>query len=648
MLLGLEEYLGIASEGIHNLEVLEKYANLHTKYSLFDIQIFYEKYSYHLVNFGPQKITLTEIFYNCEEFMSHTSVSLFLQISSNWFVVKNGLLQSLQDSGSELYSFLTGLDCDHPYSYLIKRSDKAIELAKQGRIFPFMVECGPEDIPLNKHSFSYLINRKIDISSLMAYSGLSIEEIKLLVKKLVNNRQFLNDCKKFIESNGVSNETMLIVASLCQYNTLLDGTHSQNIHKYYCSRHFDHIYLPFSAFHSVLEMTSLEVYFLYLSHKASIRNDLEDIFIAIKTSDATFHIDTNLTVKETSIQACILNLVFSENLQLAYDPDVYKYLSELPNESYFQTICKKFAKEIIEDRLIHPIPDCLGDLMTILAYLKLRISAEQNFKIIETSISISNFESSSIIKSTDAILELPLISFNEYGWLTNIEKTDLLACYIKSLDINETVCNFLETASVSDEIISYFANGIDNIRDRALRACVHCKVNSLMNNHKLSDKDIKTVISTMPNAFQIRKYLYQKKLPKIILEKFVLGLTFEQLEIIIKEITCEDVDQSFAVIFIRHIEKKYEFSHLFEMLLSLLDSKKPAKARMVQDYLIGLLESQFVHEEHLPLIERLYFKMLEFQAQEIKKNNDKLLILIGKVIKLMEKEPFIGHLRKVL
>ncbi|ELA42844.1 uncharacterized protein VICG_00159 [Vittaforma corneae ATCC 50505] len=639
---------------------------------------------------------VVEIFYRCEELMSFVDDRLFLDVISNWFVLRNGLLLCFQSSKLALPDYLSSLNRNSTveYTFLIERSRRVVDFVNQGRIFPFMTDCRLDEIKLSKSTFRYLICRRVDIPSLMAYCDLSNEEVQLIAEKIVNDQGFRNGCRKFIEDQGILSSTMLIIASLCNAKAELRNSVSPSIHKYYCGKHFDSIYMPFSAFYPILELSQLEVYFLYLFHKSDIKHDLEDIVESLKTNNTIcempnsstilepsfFSIDCRLpaTIKERSTQAQILDLVLSKGYSIGYDPDIYKYLPELQNETYFQSVCKKFAREIIEDEIFDPLPVFLKDISPVLDYLRLKVSDESRYgntntgakdtradfssqhnsfvcslDTLHTSVLLSSSEFSSEKPKYHDALEnrseidaaLPLLYFRECEWLDDDERLVLLEYYMAKLDINVVVDNFLCTKNPSAKTVLYFTNNIQNIDDKLLRARVCCKLSIPFNSHDLSEADIKFIVDMSDDVFQLRQYMYSNKISKTCIAKFISKLTAEQTDVMLSEIDCVGANPDFLAAFITHITSQYEFSYICNLLSKLLDLKVAEIVKKIQKYLIRLFNGLFVQEDYIPLAESLYSRMLGFEDCEIKSNNDKILILIGSAAKMMKKEPFIGNLK---
>lgn len=660
MAVEIDEYLEIKQENNYKLEILQKYSNLHKNYKLNEIISFYNSFYRHEIDFNFQVLTVTEILYACTDFMSFIDDELFTRIVINWFIIKNNLISDFDNFlQPNLENFLKLLDINysHNYSYLIDKSDRIIKLINIGKIYPFMTNCDSTDLKLIPTTFRYLIKRNPDISALMAYQELSDQEIQIIIEKIVNDKSFSNNCKKFIEDQGILNDNMLIISSLCSAKPLIRNNSTSKIHKYFCGKHFKSIYLPFESFSSILDLSKYEVYYLYLQNKVKLDQDLEDIIDAIKS----FNNERNNNINEISMGASILDLVLNSGLIPEYDKDIYIYLTELQDMQYFNKICKKFARELIEDNIFKALPACLLSISTVFSYLKRAMNYKINDKKLKnknyhndnTSFNtiICSFETLNtfILESSldDQSNKLPIISFDEFGVLEEDEKLIILESYIKYYDINDIIRNFLSYKGELKTISFYFESNINKIVNKTARIITHCKLNLPLETKELSDSDIIAVINSDENPYLIRECFYLRKLKKSDITKFISKLDNKQIDEIIRELETISTTVEFAILFINFLENKYELKHIFKMLLKFLTLKNINIVKRIQKLIINILEELFIEEIYLDLISQLYSKMLGFNDLDIKMNNDKILVLLGKIANIMKKELYVGNLKPI-
>lgn len=705
---GIEQYLEIDSGGVKELRLLERYSRIHVQYSLGDIEVFYSLHCFTDVQFPLEICKVAEILYNCRDFMNSVPDDLLARIARDWFIIRNGLLEALSQSGVGTGEFLRGLerrqDAVHPY--LIECTGRVVELVNCGRLYPFMTNCCPSQIRLCKPTFRYLLYH-VDVESIMAYTELTVEEVALLVERMARDRPFSRRCRKFIETQGVLNDTMLLIASICNLNPVIRGTVSPDIHSYYCGKHFSSVYIPLSAFSQVLELSQLEVYFIYLYHRTDISDNLQDILETLKTTptglsgmavSCPLDSGSQFCPGVRSIQSHILGLVLARGHTPRYDADVFKYLPELKDEPYFRETCRRYARGLLEDNIFDQVPDDLLKARAIIEYLSLCGSRWRIHKTEEDDMvcSLETIQTSLLMSSTSVVevclstvssvpephptattgiselhlstvtgisephptatihtLELhpstttniPLICFKEHGWLSDHENSVLLDHYVELFSVNELAGNLLQTSNVSSKVILYFEENIEKITDRTLKAAVCCRLNIPFDPFDLTESEVRAVIDMPGSAFQLRHYMYVKKIAKPYIQKFVEKLTLQQLDVMIHELPSMTPTTDFILAFISTITGRYDLMYISEVLARLMGLRSVEIVRRIQKYILDLLGSMFIDADYLAPIERLYALMLGFGDREIRSNNDKILALIGKASAAMDKGVYIGNLK---
>lgn len=633
----LEEYLQIKA-GIGELCLLERYSKIHKIYGICEIRAFYKAYRYHTVEFPGESCTVAEILYSCNGFIDLIPDDFFVEIVTDWFALKNGFPNNLHTTSSS-------------YNHLITGSRRVSSLVNTGFIHPSMTDCHPSEIKLCKATFTHLISHTADVSALMEYTNLDVEEASLLIEKLCNDQGFSNRCRKFIMSVGILNDTMFIIASFCNIKPEVKCQISPEIHKYYCKQHTASLYIPACAFEPLIDLSSPETYFMYLQNKNDIREDINDMLNLLKnTSNAP-------------IKSYILDMILRSGHRPEYHFNIYKYLNELKNAPYFAEICMKYARELISDGVFDEIPPALVDSMRILDHLEslYTLSLMGNTPTPQHQSDISSMTGSQNLLenrlNTDNHLKrsvkfqkintLPLISFQEHKWLNEYEKTVLLEEYIEIFNVDELTSNLIQTNNISSKIVSWFGNRINSISNNVTKTCVCCKLGFPFNPLQLAETEMLSVIQTVESPFALRHYVYLKKTSASTIRKFIEKLTGEQLGVIISELKSINPTLTFTLVFIDVVTKKYDLKHITDILIKLMMAKSSKVVIRVQKYLVETLESMFVDADYIDYIERLYRSMLGFTERSIRVNNDKILVLIGKVSAAMDKGIYIGNIKQI-
>lgn len=94
--------------------------------------------------------------------------------------------------------------------------------------------------------------------------------------------------------------------------------------------------------------------------------------------------------------------------------------------------------------------------------------------------------------------------------------------------------------------------------------------------------------------------------------------------------------------------KSYEFSFIYSELIKILDEHKVDSVLLLQEYLLDILQDGFFEEIYFELIQKMYNKLLTYNKNtRIRKNNDKILLLVSKYCKFFENSMIIGHVKNV-
>jgi len=655
-------------------DILYKYSVLHTKFHISQIQTFYFQNVNKLIEFKHQNVSITEIFSRCYLLLDIASSFFCCAICANKFIIKNSLEMDLVVSESDLIkfnNFINKRKCPNPI-FKLDCNDKHIEAINKGEIAPCIYNLDARSIVLNKNTFSYLINGNINIPSLMVYE-LSREEIQDLMVRLSTDAEFNSKCCKFIEDQGIINTTMQIIASLCGIKLKCKNVEYSNICKLYCQSHFSDVYIPFSKIERVVDLSKQEVYLLYLSNTKNLEKDIPGIIEAIEdeTDDYINITDTNLIrekaidlkssislpsleigsqhrMPERSIRADILDLAFKNDLAIPYSEKVYKHITELAQEDYFDKICKRHAKNLIRSNIELPESVFLSEMKAIIDFLD-KTSCNFSLETIETDVLVSSFDGhvKDLKLDTDRT-KLPMINFEEHAWLDSYSADVIMREYVNSDStycIKKLASNFLVQFEYSPVVCNFFNENYRKIDENLLRAMVMCKLSIAVDLDTFSSLEIKELLEKSKCIFSLKNYILFNKIQKKYIDKFLNNLTDDQSTDILNGILLKTPSSSFSVSFVQFMFKKYEFSYIFPVLSHFIDNGQVEVIREIQKSLVVFLEDLFIDETHLTLLATLYKKTISSDDLQIKKNNDKILSSIVKTCKLLGKEAVLGNIK---
>lgn len=393
----IEEFLDFKNNTRQELRILYNYTILHTKFSAIALKTFYILQSDTIVSFDDQKLTISEILYNCDDFLEFIDDDLCSFIMCNTFISKNNLGFGHIISSEKLTDFFSKSDVVN-VNFYIEPSEKVLRLVNLGILPPFISKISTEFIKLNRNTFKHLISENLDVSELMTYGDLDNCEIGLISDRILKDPIFEKACKTHIEEQGILNNTMQIIASLCNINKKSNISNRSYLHSKYCGEHFNEIYVPFAEFKAIGSITALESYLIYLSRKKNLNDDLNDISIALISEkfeslntkkycekidskhgidiDSSFYcslspLDNNFNYKpvEKSLSAQILDLVFKKNLRIKFDDFSFRNLAELSTESYFESVIVDYVREIVKSGLKIPKNEFLNNVASVLDFI---------------------------------------------------------------------------------------------------------------------------------------------------------------------------------------------------------------------------------------------------------------------------------------
>lgn len=575
----IEEFLCFSRNSNQDLKILYNYTVLATEFTLDSLKTFYILNSETIITFKTQKITISEILYNCEQLLSKIADDLYSFILCNTFISRNYLNHEQIISKERLNDFCKKENWikNQKIEYYIPGTERIINLINSGLLPTFISNVLPESLKLSKNTFKYLMNYQINIAELMNYTELDNDSINIISEKLLTDSVFKKQCSNFIEDQGILNSTMQIIASLLNIFRKSNFSDRSSLHPKYCGLHFENVYIPFSEFKAIgnsfnLEgfLGRLELYYIYLSHKKNLEDDLNDISIALATKNEPeqliFSREGNLDISLTplddsfepehyhrSTSAQILDLVFKNELFIAFEPYSFRNLNELSTESYFGKIINFYARNIIENNIKIPMNDYLKKVSLILEFLKNSfLQQEEVFpKRLKTEIRLDN-----LIVACNNQKNL------EYKDLGNIYKNEEEHSNRGGIICNEVACS-LDTFATSMLFSSLNCEDIQDIN-------VPCNKYQSNDNNMLEEIKDKT-ISKIPLKFQELSTEIDKNNTKIIEIPYI---DFK---------TCKWMTEEETILLMEHYIKLHDINTISENFISLKSSTENINRYFVEN-----------------------------------------------------------------
>lgn len=665
----LAAFLKLDMDIHESLDILQNYVIMlwHFDYSI--CKEFYFLHLNKILKIQNEKITIAEIYIELHDLHEKSDDIFLCCIFVNAFILVNQLSYHIVKDASELIKFnnkLTFETLDEHYRKFESNS-RIIELINQGLISPLIFDVSFKSLKFNKLTFTYLVKDQINIPALMVYD-LDTSEISTITLLLASNKIFKDECINYIKDQGILNNTMLIIGSLCNFYLKGSNIDYNGLKGLFCSRHIREIFIPFSFFQEVGDLQRLEIYYIYLFYKNNLKDDINNIIEAFSTSEINFQyniIGTDNTkpsdsfiqtlefsspvdLKRYSFAGEMLHLVITKYPNFPFSAAVFKHIPELHNEPYFKSICRKHAKDLIDNSI--QIQNCkyMEAMRSIIEFLK-KEDDDVSFETIDTSILKSSFEpeiKKDCISNTNVKLEL--IYFDDNPWIDSKSANLLFDYYIENncnYDINALAKNFLADISYSKKIIDYFAENYLKIDDKVSQGLVASKCGIFLDVNAYSSIELKQILNRSKHLYSLKHIIMTQKLPKKIVENFFNSLTENQKDELLVNYDCYGASVSFSTILVGFMFRTYAFVRISNLLIRLLEHKNIEIIKEIQRNIIIMLNGRFIDEDSLEWLEKIYERLLKFEEKTIKKNNENLLILIAKTCKSLGKETIIGNIK---
>lgn len=663
----IEIYLELNNDK-HGHEILYKYSVLHEHFELIDIKIFYFLNLERIINICDEKIILCEIFVKLIKLLEKCDDSFYCCILINNFIAKNKLKHIYVHDSHSYHSILDQEIVCYTFKYPVTLRE--IQLINQGLISPLLFIVDASLVVLSKNTFGYLLNKKIEIEKLMNFdiSILPFAQIIKLIDKTINDTSFKNSCRAFIKEKGIFSIISQLIASILQIKLKADNIDASNISRFYCKNHFKSIYIPFYQFDDLLNLTRHELYFYYLCHKDDINDDLNDIgvFFNDNGNSPDFHRDSSdflndftssqvidnsksqldqnkrchmslnpvksslsfisslesfiFKPSKRSIYAHVLDRLIRLKCNFPFDYHSLKYIRELECEPYHASFCYKYKSELICHKIYETIPD-----LNLNTTKKIKTT-----KIVDAK-----------VQNDNAQLPTPQ-EFYENPQLRN----EFLIEHTKKFDVDLIAKYFLLDTDYSNEVINFFKENCSHIKSNVAKALVMLKLGMDLDFH-LKPTELLEIFEHTNTYYGMKFYIMHKKVCLKYINNYLVEIynstdknMFECIDIGLNRPT-----RSFCIALIKFLEGKYDFRHYSNIMMKFLDYKDAKITLEIQTQIIKLLKSKFFDLSFLEKIEIIYRKLLEYSESQIRKNNDKILLLIVENCKLLGKQVVIGNIK---
>lgn len=689
----LEAFLQFDQRERLHIETLHNYSILHTRFSIQEIKAFYFCHCTEVLGFarerpGVEETTVAEVFARCESLLECLDDTFYCCVLANLFVVRNHLSAETIKCEYDLDRFNNFLAAQSDLDSMRRSvpTQRASRCVREGMVTPLMFSGDYRSIELTKSTFLHLVGNCADIPSLMTYD-LNDLEIRVLTEALLKNPKLRQECSKFIEDQGITSTTMQIIASLCGICKKSKNVDYSRIQSTHCAKHSSKLYIPLSSFEGSDDVSQAKAYWMYLSNRTSIEDNLEDIIELLRSdacasttgppveksceSHTSLGLPNPFGMGEKSVFAKILDLVLKSGLKLDFDRDVFRFLSELSHEPYFSEVCRKYGRDIVDSGIVISGCPYLDEVRQIVEYAGLksgqnsdRDSDDCSFDTLGSLALASSLES--LCKKPRAIAgrvlalkqdeiktpipDLPIYDFREHPWMEETTANVLLECFIGKYGVNELASNFLCNFRFNNAINVFFRENCDGIRDKVTRGMVMCKLSAsfgsfLLDEQQFRAPELRQIMERSATLFGLKDHIMTKKVPRKYIQKFLGHLTGVQQDALLEEMGTSRASTEFTVLFIRHLSEKYEFSHIRGVLVHLMNCGDIKVVREIQHLVLCVLNSTFVDESYLEILEFLYEKMLSHEDLRIKKNNDKILVLIARSCRMLGRETLLGNIR---
>ncbi len=417
---------------------------------------------------------------------------------------------------------------------------------------------------------------------------------------------------------------------------------------------------------------SKDSYNLNISGKQNNSNIKENsIFLNIEKKqyeNLNYHTDIQ-------IYRQIFNILVNRKANIRFHKSAFEFIKELdPSENLRSLICK-YIREIIYYKLDvgKNYEYIYEDMKKVLEYLErngylLKRNSETDniyFFVNEFSVFISKksrklknkLECDDKHKSNLDIYQqkitekhsyiVPLISFNDFEWLTDDVKNILLMRYVDLYNINSCVENFVSTDKCNLLVRDFFYLNYHKIINSVMKGLTMCKLDIEIRPKDFSLDVLKKICIKSNFSYSLRKIFLYKKMPEVFCKNFLSKINHVQAEELKEIILIDTVDENFILTYIDFIIESYDFIYLIEIFTKLIKNYSRKVIIKIQKYIINSINEIYFLETYLEHIISLYKDMLGVNDKLVHKYNEEILDLVIIAAKKLGKSVLIGNIKGI-
>lgn len=240
---------------------------------------------------------------------------------------------------------------------------------------------------------------------------------------------------------------------------------------------------------------------------------------------------------------------------------------------------------------------------------------------------------------------IPILKFQDHPWMLPSQSVLLLENYLAYHSVDDVVDNFLFLSQANNSINDAFTRDYAKIRDKIKRGLVMCRLSIEIEKNMFTKQVVSTLLERTDLLFSLKNVILFEKVSQRHIARFLEGLSPAQETEVNAFVRSNVVSQGFITVYIAYITKRYEFSHLLDVLDFFIDSYQTPVIIKIQKYILSLIEDMFFTETYFDPISRLYKKMMSFDDKAAKILNESILSMILACGKVMDKEVFVGNVR---
>lgn len=698
----VSEYLQLRPGTRNELSVLQRLSTVGTRYAQEEILRFYTANYTEILEFeGGARMSLSQIFYRLVRPLGGIDDSFYSLVAAHCFVSLNDIHYGDRITLDDLPALNEHIErgADGTCYKKLGSSERAIRMINRGVLSPYMFDVCSDSIELRKSTFRFLITSSVSVPALMGYE-MDAGEVEMLVSEMAGSPGLRDRCAAYINDQGVINTTIFVISRLLGMDKRGRNVDHRRAGAMLCSEHDGHTHIPFSSFRRIGDLDRSEVYFLYLSSKTDFTDDIPDIReffdcwdpsapasipddtaadrCSLRDTDDTCLSLTPLTFPrpggdaERDIYVQTLRLLLGRGVDIGFHRKAFTLLLRLESEGYFTGVLCRYGRDMVECGL-RPAgnPRMYDDIERNLRYLGMSVdtqevpcsldsadsvlfSSGQSGVVCDTAgravrrdISIEDPIDASLLSSgavcrSDAV---PVLRFGDHPWIRDSQRILLLENYLRHHSVDDLVDNFLLLSKTSSTIDSVFASEYPKIQDSVRRGLAMCRLSIEIGRGTFSRQTVRALLDGADALFSLRAVVLFEKVGQRHIAKFLESLNPGQEDEIYLLVRSSIVTQDFVLSYIPHLARRYEFSHISDILMFFVDSYREPVVVRVQKYIISLMADMFFVETYFEPIGMLYRRMMAFGSKRVRVLNESILSMVLACGRAMDRELFIGNVK---